>query len=162
MKDFLEQKSKLKCTAKRRQNRIEKKRLAEVELHENLDNKRPKPSLAEVEFHENLDNKKPKPSLAEVELHENLDNEKPKLTSVGNLTISREENEEILTLKLQELATEIEVITTESADCKAANSQNIEEYRTEFIRCQGDKLIASLGNFSSTLKQLCDLLQECK
>lgn len=143
MKDFLEQKSKLKCTAKRRQNHIEKR-------------------LAEVELHENLDNKKPKPSIAEVELHENLDNEKPKPTTVGNLTISREENEDMLHLKLQELAIEIETISTESVDCKAANSQNIEDYRTEFTRRQGDKLIASLGNLSSTLKQLCDLLQDCK
>ncbi|KAJ1427597.1 Myb-like domain [Sesbania bispinosa] len=96
-------------------------------------------------------------SLAKVELHEKHD-----VTSVGKTTISREENEEILTLKLQELALEIQAIGTESADYKSAGSQNAEDCHTEFTRCQGDKLIASLGNFSNTLKQLCDLVQECK
>lgn len=90
--------------------------------------------------------------------------EKPKPEkNVGNITNNRrEENEEILTLKLQELAIEIQEISAESADCKEANSENIEDYHTEFTRRQGDKLIARLGNFSNTLKQLCDLLQECK
>lgn len=106
----------------------------------------------------------PLQNLPEVEKHH--DNEKPKLpepASVGNITNnSREENEEMLTLKLQELAIEIQEISAESADCKEANTENIEDYRTEFTRRQGDKLIARLGNFSNTLKQLCDLLQECK
>ncbi|XP_058724764.1 uncharacterized protein LOC131596197 [Vicia villosa] len=99
-----------------------------------------------------------------TELDENHDIEKSKPEkSVGNITNNRrEENEEILTLKLQELAIEIREISAESADCKEANSENIEDYHTEFTRRQGDKLIARLGNFSNTLKQLCDLLQECK
>jgi hypothetical protein len=105
----------------------------------------------------------PPTSLAEVDENHHIE-EKPKPTSVGNITNnnSREENEEMLTLKLQELAIEIQDINAESADCKEANSENIEDYRTEFTRRQGDKLIARLGNFSNTLKQLCDLLQECK
>ncbi|CAI8605791.1 unnamed protein product [Vicia faba] len=104
----------------------------------------------------------PLKSLAEVD--ENHDIEKPKPEeSIGNVTNNRrEENEEILTLKLQELAIEIQEISGESADCKEANSENIEDYHTEFTRRQGDKLIARLGNFSNTLKQLCDLLHECK
>lgn len=99
-----------------------------------------------------------------TELDESRDIEKPKPEeSVGNITNNcREENEEILTMKLQELAIEIQKISAESADCKEANSDNVEDYHTEFTRRQGDKLIARLGNFSNTLKQLCDLLQECK
>lgn len=103
---------------------------------------------------------KPHKSLAKVD--ENHDIEKPKPISVGNITINSEDNEEMLTLKLQELAIEIQEITAESVDCKEANSENIVDYHTEFTRRQGDKLIARLGNFSNTLKQLFDLLQECK
>ncbi|XP_061362548.1 uncharacterized protein LOC133306267 [Gastrolobium bilobum] len=128
LKDFLEEKPKLKCTAE-------------------------KPPKGNIEI--------PLKSLAEVELHENHGIERPKPTGVENITICREENEEIMTLKLQELAVEIEAIASESANYKVAGPQNVEDYHTEFTRRQGDKLIASLGSFSSTLKQLCDLLQEC-
>jgi len=106
----------------------------------------------------------PLQNLPEVDKHHDIEKPMPpKPASVGNITNnSREENEEMLTLKLQELAIEIQEISAESADCKETNTENIEDYRTEFTRRQGDKLIARLGNFSNTLKQLCDLLQECK
>ncbi|KAL2318252.1 hypothetical protein Fmac_032128 [Flemingia macrophylla] len=95
------------------------------------------------------------------ELHENHHIERPKPMNTEKITNIREENEEALTLKLQELAIEIEAIATESsADYKAGGSQNVEDSHTDFTRRQGDKLIASLGNFSHTLKHLCDLLQE--
>lgn len=104
----------------------------------------------------------PLKNLTELDESHNIEMPKPE-ESVGNITNNRrEENEEILTLKLRELAIEIQEISAESADCKEANPENIEDYRTEFTRRQGDKLIARLGNFSNTLKQLCDLLQECK
>lgn len=104
----------------------------------------------------------PLKNLTELDESHNIEMPKPE-ESVGNITNNRrEENEEILTLKLRELAIEIQEISAESADCKEANSENVEDYRTEFTRRQGDKLIARLGNFSNTLKQLCDLLQECK
>ncbi|TKY58250.1 zinc finger and SCAN domain-containing protein 20 [Spatholobus suberectus] len=105
----------------------------------------------------------PPKSLGKVELHENHHIERPKPISAEKITISREVNEETLTLKLQDLAVEIEAIATESAaDDEGGGSQNVEDSHTDFTRRQGDKLIASLGNFSNTLKQLCDLLQECK
>ncbi|XP_027330033.1 uncharacterized protein LOC113846218 [Abrus precatorius] len=126
LKDFLESKPKMKCTAEK------------LLKHPLISPK----------------------NLGEVELHENHNIEGSKLIGVEKLTISREENEETMTLKLQELAEEIQAIATESAaDYKGAGSQNVEDYHTEFTRCQGDKLIASLGDFSNTLKQLCDLLQ---
>lgn len=126
MKDFLEDKSKMKHAAKRPPKYIEM----------------------------------PLKSLAEAELHENHDVERPKLSSrVAEITISREEVEKTLTLKLQELGIEIHEIGAESAE---AGSHNVEDDHTEFRRRQGDKFIASLGNFNSTLEQLCDLLQDCK
>ena len=123
MKDFLEEKPKLKCKAERT----------------------PKDPLK-----------------TKVELHEDHDTERPKPTDVEKKTISREENEETMALKLQELAVKIQAIGNESADYQAAGSQNVEDYHTEFTRRQGDKLIENLGNFSNILNKLCDLLQECK
>lgn len=129
LKDFLESRPKLKCTAERP----------------------PKHLVMQSKSH------------GKVELHENHHIERPKPMNTEKITISREENEETLTLKLQELAVEIEAIATESAsDYKGGGSQNVEDSHTDFTRRQGDKLISSLGNFSHTLKHLCDLLQECK
>ncbi|XP_045811274.1 golgin IMH1 [Trifolium pratense] len=176
-------KSKLKSPAKKRAKHIETPRTSLAEVDENHDiEEKPKPtSVGNItnnnireENEEMLKSKLKAPakrrakhietlrtSLAEVDKNHDIE-EKP--TSVGNIPNNniREENEEMLTLKLQELAIEIQDINAESADCKEANSENIEDYRTEFTRRQGDKLIARLGNFSNTLKQLCDLLQECK
>lgn len=102
-------------------------------------------------------------SLPKVEVHENHLIESPKPITVEKIAASREENQETLTLKLQNLAVEIEAIATESAtDYKGGGSQNLEDSCTDFTRRQGDKLITSLGDFSNTLKQLCDILQECK
>ncbi|KAK7384869.1 hypothetical protein VNO78_30572 [Psophocarpus tetragonolobus] len=125
LKDFLESRPKLKCSAERP----------------------PKHSVM------------PPKSLGKVELHENQHIQMPNAEN----TIIREEDKDTLTLKLQELAVEIEAIATESAaDYKGGGSQNVEESHTDFTRHQGNKLIASLGNFSNTLKQLCDLIPECK
>ncbi|KOM48409.1 hypothetical protein LR48_Vigan07g211300 [Vigna angularis] len=102
------------------------------------------------------------PKSLKVELHENH-TERPKPITVEKIAISREENQETLTLKLQDLAVEIEAIATKSAtDYKGGDSKNVEDSCTDFTRRQGDKLITSLGDFSNTLKQLCDILQECK
>ncbi|KAK7293694.1 hypothetical protein RJT34_16567 [Clitoria ternatea] len=129
LKDFLESRPKLKCTAERP----------------------PKHTVLSPKSH------------GREELHENRDNERPKQMVVEKITFSEEENEETMTLKLQELAVEIQAIATESAaEYKGCGSQSEDDYHTDFTRRQGDKLIASLGNFSNTLKQLCDLLQECK
>lgn len=105
----------------------------------------------------------PPKSLGEVELNENYHQiERPKPIGTERITISREENEETLSLKLQELAVEIEAIASESAaDYKGGVSQNLEDSHFDFTRCQGDKLIASLGNFFNTLKHLRDTPQEC-
>ncbi|KAG4931074.1 hypothetical protein JHK82_048157 [Glycine max] len=105
----------------------------------------------------------PPKSLGEVELNENYHQiERPKPIGTERITISREENEETLSLKLQELAVEIEAIASESAaDYKGGGSQNLED-SYDFTRGQGDKLIVSLGNFFNTLKCLCDTPQECK
>ncbi|KAK7377522.1 hypothetical protein VNO80_02948 [Phaseolus coccineus] len=98
----------------------------------------------------------PPKSLPKVEVHENHLIESPKPITVEMIAASREENEETLTLKLHNLAVEIEAIASKSA------TENLEDSCTDFTRRQGDQLITSLGDFSNTLKQLCDILQECK
>jgi len=98
----------------------------------------------------------PPKSLPKVEVHENHLIESPKPITVEKIAASREENEETLTLKLHNLAVEIEAIASKSA------TENLEDSCTDFTRRQGDQLITSLGDFSNTLKQLCDILQECK
>lgn len=129
LKDFLESRPKLKCTAERPTKHLvmPPKILGKVELHENHNIERPEP-----------------------------------IGGLEKMTVSGEENEETLTVKLQELAVEIEAIATESAaDYKGDDLENVEDSHIDFTRHQGDKLIASLGIFSNTLKHLCDLLQEC-
>ncbi|KHN22557.1 hypothetical protein glysoja_045031 [Glycine soja] len=104
----------------------------------------------------------PPKSPGRVELNENHHIKRPKPIGTENITFNREENEETLTLKLQVLAVEIGTIASESAaDYKGGVSQNLEDSHFDFTRCQGDKLIASLGNFFNTLKHLRDTPQEC-
>ncbi|KAK4277060.1 hypothetical protein QN277_015115 [Acacia crassicarpa] len=101
-------------------------------------------------------------SLAKGKLQETQVKERPSKTCETSETIGKEEDDETLALKLQDLAEQVQATITETANCRADFSQNVEAYRTEFTRRQGDKLIASLGDFADTLKQLCNLLQECK
>ncbi|KAI4316188.1 hypothetical protein L6164_024192 [Bauhinia variegata] len=100
--------------------------------------------------------------LAEVKLGEDHSKESPRKIHVEKKTFGKEENEEMMTLKLQELAEQIQDVCSETAHCRSPDSQNVEEYRTQFIRSQGDRLIASLGDFVDNLKQLCNLVQECE
>ncbi|KAF7830166.1 trihelix transcription factor ASR3 [Senna tora] len=101
-------------------------------------------------------------SLVEAKLHDENLKESATEANVESRTIGKEENDEALIRKLQELAEQVQAIGTETADHQEAGSQNVEEFRTKFIRRQGDKLIASLGDFANTLNQLCNFLQECK
>ncbi|XP_054798636.1 trihelix transcription factor ASR3-like [Prosopis cineraria] len=102
-------------------------------------------------------------SRAKGKLQEAQVKERPSKTCMTSETIGSEENNEVLlALKLQELAEQVQAISTETADCRTGCSQNVEAYRTEFSRRKGDKLIASLGDFADTLEQLCNLIQECK
>ncbi|KAL1353129.1 hypothetical protein HN51_017054 [Arachis hypogaea] len=147
LKDFLEDKSKSKSKAERTPKdklEISVKTLAEVELQENDDTETPKPTCLE--------------KVASSSREENEETMALKLVTSS----SREENEETAALQLQELAVKIQAICNESADCQAAGSQNVEDYLTEFTRCQGDKLIENLATFADILKKLCGLLQECK
>ncbi|GMY17682.1 trihelix transcription factor ASR3 [Fagus crenata] len=77
-------------------------------------------------------------------------------------TISTEEKEQMMVMKLNENAELINAIVSENVDLGAANVNNVEDYQTNFARCQGDKLIACLRDIVNTLDQLRDHVQECE
>ncbi|OMO61946.1 hypothetical protein CCACVL1_23128 [Corchorus capsularis] len=67
-----------------------------------------------------------------------------------------EEEQQIMVARLSENAEQIhaiveEIVTDNNADQRAAGLNNIDEFRTDFIRRQGDKLITCLGDILSTL-----------
>ena len=67
-----------------------------------------------------------------------------------------------MVMKLNENAELINAIVSENVDLGAANVNNVEDYQTNFARCQGDKLIACLRDIVNTLDQLRDHVQECE
>ncbi|KAK6237144.1 hypothetical protein SCA6_012481 [Theobroma cacao] len=79
---------------------------------------------------------------------------------------SVEEKEQIMVARLCEKAEQIHAVVeenfTENADHSAADVKNVEDFRTDFIRRQGDKLVACLGDILSTLNQFSELVQECE
>ncbi|KAK6274286.1 hypothetical protein POUND7_011369 [Theobroma cacao] len=64
--------------------------------------------------------------------------------------------------KAEQIHAVVEENFTENADHSAADVKNVEEFRTDFIRRQGDKLVACLGDILSTLNQFSELVQECE
>ncbi|KAL9439768.1 hypothetical protein AB3S75_018609 [Citrus x aurantiifolia] len=73
-----------------------------------------------------------------------------------------EENKQMMVAKLQENAELIHAIVAESADYSDADLNNVQDLQSEFVRRQGDKLIACLGEIVNTLNQFTDHVQECK
>ncbi|OMO91098.1 hypothetical protein COLO4_18631 [Corchorus olitorius] len=76
-----------------------------------------------------------------------------------------EEEQQIMVARLGENAEQIHAIVEESvtdnnADQRAADLNKIDEFRTDFIRRQGDKLITCLGDILSTLNKFPELVQE--
>ncbi|KAJ6329778.1 hypothetical protein OIU76_008580 [Salix suchowensis] len=78
---------------------------------------------------------------------------------------STEEMEQMMVEKLRENAEMIQTVVNgnfpELADLEAADSKNIEGFKTDLIRSQGDKLIACLQNIVNSISQFPCLLQEC-
>lgn len=91
---------------------------------------------------------------------------KPRKSHVEeNETTGIEEKEQMIALILRENGDMINSIVSENVVYEAANMENGENRQTksaEFVRCQGDKLIACLGDIVKSLDQLCDLVQECE
>lgn len=77
----------------------------------------------------------------------------------GKKIIGIEEEEQMMAMMLQENAEKIHSIVTENADYGTADAKGGE---AEFVRSQGDKLIACLGNIVKTLDHLYHVVQECE
>ncbi|KAL3565951.1 hypothetical protein D5086_031366 [Populus alba] len=77
---------------------------------------------------------------------------------------STEDMEQMMVEKLSENAEMIQAVVNgnlpEMADLKAADSNDIEGFKTDLIRSQGDKLIACLENIVNTVRQFPWLLQD--
>lgn len=73
--------------------------------------------------------------------------------------------EETMATMLWERAMQINSILegnlADDVDYKLADLKNSEALEIDFTRRQGDKLIDCLGEISTTLNQLCDLVQKC-
>ncbi|XP_059461210.1 trihelix transcription factor ASR3 [Corylus avellana] len=75
-------------------------------------------------------------------------------------TMSIEEQEQMMIMKLHENAELIEAIVSENVDLgPAADVKNVEDCQTDFARRQGDKLIKCLRDIVNTLDQFSDLVQ---
>lgn len=75
-------------------------------------------------------------------------------------TMSIEEQEQMMIMKLHENAELIEAIVSENVDLgAAADVKNVEDCQTDFARRQGDKLIKCLRDIVNTLDQFSDLVQ---
>ncbi|KAK1549464.1 hypothetical protein Q3G72_002521 [Acer saccharum] len=77
-------------------------------------------------------------------------------------TSSIKGKEQTMVVKLLENAEMVHAIATENADYGGASSKNVQDYKSEFARRQGDKLIACLGQIVNTLNQLSDHALECE
>ncbi|KAH6792264.1 hypothetical protein C2S52_002741 [Perilla frutescens var. hirtella] len=75
------------------------------------------------------------------------------------------QQEQIMATMLWENAMQINAILegdlADDVDYKLADLKNAEAVQIDLTRRQGDKLIDCLGNISTTLNQLCDLVQKC-
>lgn len=76
-----------------------------------------------------------------------------------------ESEEQTMATMLWENALQINAILegnlADDVNYRLADLKNAEAVEIDFTRRQGDKLIDCLGNISTTLNQLCDLVQKC-
>lgn len=77
-------------------------------------------------------------------------------------TVSSEDEEQMIASILRENAKRISAIVAEDSEYKAENAGSVDQdcqtKSVEFVRNQGDKLIACLGDIVKTLDQLCNLV----
>ncbi|XP_062097598.1 trihelix transcription factor ASR3 isoform X2 [Humulus lupulus] len=80
-------------------------------------------------------------------------------------TTEAEHKEQRFALILRENAEMVKTIVSQNAQYEVVQVENDEFDQTksaEFVRRQGDKLIACLGDIVKSLDHLCDLVQECE
>ncbi|KAK6249375.1 hypothetical protein QUC31_020940 [Theobroma cacao] len=128
---------------------------------------KPKKIHVVEQLQESCAEEKPQRSEAEEGTWRIEAGENPEMSYMGiKHMFSVEEKEQIMMARLCEKAEQIHAVVeenfTENADHSAADVKNVEDFRTDFIRRQGDKLVACLGDILSTLNQFSELVQECE
>lgn len=125
---------------------------------------KPQTTPAEEELHEIQVKEKPQKRLRKEKPQIGNGDEKPKIYSGRKKMPSTEDMEQMMVEKLSENAEMIQAVVNgnfpEMADLEAADSKNIEGFKTDLIRSQGDKLIACLQNIVNSISQFPCLLQE--
>ncbi|XP_011002961.1 PREDICTED: uncharacterized protein LOC105109831 isoform X1 [Populus euphratica] len=125
---------------------------------------KPQTIPAEEELHEIQVKEKPQKPLRKEKPQIGSGDEKPKIYSGRKKMPSTEDMEQLMVEKLSENAEMIQAVVNgnlpEMADVEAADSNNIEGFKTDLIRSQGDKLIACLENIVNTMRQFPWLLQD--
>jgi hypothetical protein len=125
---------------------------------------KPQTIPAEEELHEIQVKEKPQKRLRKEKPQIGNGDEKPKIYSGRKKMPSTEDMEQMMVEKLSENAEMIQAVVNgnlpEMADLEAADSNNIEGFKTDLIRSQGDKLIACLENIVNTMRQFPWLLQD--
>ncbi|CAK7354360.1 unnamed protein product [Dovyalis caffra] len=121
---------------------------------------------AEEELQESRVEEKPQKRCRKEKPQHGHGDEKPKIRRGRKKKMpSAEEMEQEMVEKLCGNAEMIHAVVNgnlpEMADLEAGDSKNIQGFKTDFIRSQGDKLIACLENIVNCISQFPGLLQEC-
>jgi hypothetical protein len=129
-------------------------------------NEKPQSILAETQLQESHEEEKPQKCRRKENSQNAHGDEKPKIHRGRKKKMpSTEEMKQMMVEKLHENAEMIQAVVNgnfpEMADLEAADSKNIEGFKTDLIRRQGDKLIACLQNIVNSINQFPCLLQEC-
>ncbi|WRX35068.1 hypothetical protein QQP08_027555 [Theobroma cacao] len=147
--------------------RKQRRHHAEAKPHKRWAVEKPKKIHVVEQLQESCAEEKPQRSEAEEGTWRIEAGENPEMSYMGiKHMFSVEEKEQIMVARLCEKAEQIHAVVeenfTENADHSAADVKNVEDFRTDFIRRQGDKLVACLGDILSTLNQFSELVQECE
>lgn len=128
-------------------------------------NEKPQSILAETQLQESHVEEKPQKCCRKENSQNAHGDDKPKIHRGRKKKMpSKEEMKQMMVEKLHENAEMIQAVVNgnfpEMADLQAAGSKNIEGFKTDLIRSQGDKLIACLQNIVNSISQFPCLLQE--
>ncbi|XP_031255061.1 uncharacterized protein LOC116113053 [Pistacia vera] len=127
------------------------------------DEEKPNKSPIQQKRKRNFTEEKPCNSLIEEKSQKGQVNKKSQKCGVeGKIISCIKEKEQMMVAKLHENAELILAIVGENADYCDVDEDDDQDFPSEVIRRQGDKLIACLREIVNTLSQVSDDVQECE